>query len=99
MAIKMHGINALPALMIEGELVLQGIVPSVTEIARLMKNKDLLHSKLFQLHTLSVAVDMSEASANALAFGWKIAHKLFAEHSQYDFSCNAAQFYLTNLIL
>ena len=62
--------------MIEGSLVLQGFVPSVNEIARLMKNKDLFKSKLFQLHTLSVAVDMSDVSANALGFAWKIARKM-----------------------
>jgi hypothetical protein len=61
---------------IEGKLVLHGFVPSVTEITRLMKNKDLLKSKLFQLHSLSVAVDMSAVSENALAFAWKMAHKI-----------------------
>jgi nucleotide-binding universal stress UspA family protein len=75
-AIQIHGVSALPALMIEGDLVLQGFVPSVTEIARLMKNKDLFKSKLFHLQTLSVAVDMSAVSANALRFVWKIAHKM-----------------------
>ncbi len=76
MAIQMYGIRSLPALMIEGDLVLQGFVPTVNEIARLMKNKDLLKSKLFHLHTLSVAVDMSDVSANALGFAWKIARKM-----------------------
>ncbi|MDO8368785.1 MAG: universal stress protein [Saprospiraceae bacterium] len=76
LAIEANGIRALPTLMIEGKIVLQGEVPSVTEIARLMKNKDLFQSKLFQLHTLSVGVDMSEVSANALGFAWKIAHKM-----------------------
>ena len=75
-AIQIHGVSNLPALMIEGDLVLQGFVPSVTEISRLMKNKDLFKSKLFHLHTLSVAVDMSEVSANALGFAWKIAQKM-----------------------
>ncbi len=76
MAIQINGISALPALMIEGKLVVQGAVPSVNEIARLMKNKDLFKSKLFQLNTMSVAVDMSEVSANALSFAWKIAKKM-----------------------
>lgn len=75
-AIEAHGIQALPALMIEGSLVLQGIIPSSSEIVRLMKNKDLFKSKLFNLHSLSVAVDMSEASANALAFAWKMAERM-----------------------
>ncbi len=75
-AMQAFGITALPALMVEGELLLQGNVPEVAEIARLMKNKDLFKSKLFHLHTLSVAVDMSEVSANALGFAWKIAQKM-----------------------
>lgn len=76
MAIQANGISVLPALMIEGRVVLQGIVPSVTEIARLMKNKDLFKSKIFHLQTVSVAVDMSEVSANALVFARKIAEKM-----------------------
>lgn len=75
-AIQLHGVRMLPALMIEGELVLQGFVPSVTEITLFMKNKELLKSKMFQLHTLSVAVDMSDVSENALSFAWKMANKM-----------------------
>jgi len=75
-ALQAYGVSVLPALMIEGKIILQGFVPEVAEIARLMKNKDLFNSKLFQLRTLSVAVDMSDVSANALEFAWKIAHKM-----------------------
>ena len=71
-----NGIRNLPALMMEGKLIVQGAVPSVTERARLMKNKDIFNSKLFQLHTLSVAVDMSDVSTNALGFAWRIAEKM-----------------------
>jgi nucleotide-binding universal stress UspA family protein len=75
-AIQANGITVLPALMIEGRVVLQGFVPSVHEIARLMKNKDLFKSKLFRLDTLSVAVDMSDVSTNVLTFAWKMAEKM-----------------------
>ncbi|MBL7807414.1 MAG: universal stress protein [Saprospiraceae bacterium] len=75
-AIQREGVSILPALMIEGNIVLQGLVPSVHEIARLMKNRDLYNSKIFHLRTISVAVDMSEVSANALAFAWKIAERM-----------------------
>jgi len=75
-ALQAYGVSVLPALMIEGKVILQGFIPEVAEIARLMKNKDLFNSKLFQLRTLSVAVDMSDVSANALGFAWKIAHKM-----------------------
>lgn len=74
-AIQANNIRALPALMVEGELVWQGSIPSVSEISRLMKNKEILKSKLFRLRTLSVAVDMSEVSANALAFAWNMAQR------------------------
>lgn len=74
--IQANGLSALPALMVEGEIVLQGVVPSVDEIVRLLKNKDLFKSKLFKLHTLGVPVDMSDVSANALDFAWKIAQKM-----------------------
>jgi nucleotide-binding universal stress UspA family protein len=75
-AIQAAGISVLPALMIEGKVVLQGLVPSVHEIARLMKNRDLFNSKIFHLRTVSVAVDMSDVSGNALVFAWKIAEKM-----------------------
>ncbi len=75
-AMQAFGITALPALMVEGEILSQGFVPELAEIARLMKNKDLFKSKIFHLSTLSVAVDMSVVSANAIGFAWKIAHKM-----------------------
>jgi nucleotide-binding universal stress UspA family protein len=75
-ALAAHGIRALPALMVEGEIVSQGVVPSVPELGRLLKNKGLFKSKLYRLRTLSVSVDLSDASANALHFAWKIAQKM-----------------------
>lgn len=76
MAIQANGVRALPALMVEGKLILQGEVPEVDELTRLMKNKDIFNTKLFQLRTMSVAVDMSDVSANALAFAWKMSQRL-----------------------
>jgi len=76
MAIQANGIRALPALMIEGKLIVEGEVPEVSELTRLMKNKDVFDSKLFQLRSMSVAVDMSDVSANALAFAWKMSQRL-----------------------
>jgi nucleotide-binding universal stress UspA family protein len=75
-ALAAHGIRALPALMVEGEIVLQGVVPSAPELARVLKNKGLFKSKLYRLRTVSVSVDLSDASANALHFAWKIAKKM-----------------------
>lgn len=76
MAIQANGVRALPALMVEGKLIVQGEIPEVAELTRLMKNRDIFNSKLFQLRTMSVAVDMSDVSANALAFAWKMAQRL-----------------------
>jgi hypothetical protein len=64
-AIQAEGISLLPALMIEGKVVLQGLVPNVHEIARLMKNRELFNSKIFHLRTISVAVDMSDEAKAA----------------------------------
>lgn len=75
-AIQAHGIRQLPALMIEGATVSEGAVPNASDIERFLKNKDVFRSKIYRLHTLSVAVDMSEVSAGALVFAWKLAQKL-----------------------
>jgi nucleotide-binding universal stress UspA family protein len=77
-AVQMSGVKSLPALMVEGVVLTEGIVPSVMEIADLLKNKNLLKSKLFRLRTLCVPVDLSPVSANALRFAWKIAQQLGA---------------------
>lgn len=73
--VKAHGVGALPALMVEGEVVVRGMVPSVDLLVRLFQNKDLFRSRLYRLNTVSVPVDMSEVSANALVFAWKITQK------------------------
>jgi nucleotide-binding universal stress UspA family protein len=75
-ALQAHGVSILPALMVEGEIVLQGLVPSVPALVRLLKNKDLYKSRLYRLRTISVPVDMSEVSANALVFAWHLATHL-----------------------
>ena len=77
--IQANGIHTLPALMIEGDLVSEGRVPDVAEIVRLLRNKGLFKSKLFQLRCISVPVDLSEVSANALVFAWKIAEKMHSK--------------------
>lgn len=77
-AIQAGGINALPALMVEGVLLSEGLVPSVEEIVDLLKNQNLFKSKLFRLRTITVPVDMSPVAANALRFGWQVANALGA---------------------
>lgn len=77
-AVESNGIHNLPALMVEGTVLSEGIVPSVEEIVDLLKNQRLYKSKLFRLRTISVPVDMSPVSANALRFAWKIASQVGA---------------------
>jgi len=77
-AIQASGVNALPALMVEGVIFSEGIVPSVAEIVDILKNQNLFKSKLFRLRTVSVPVDMSPVSGNALRFAWEIAKQLGA---------------------
>lgn len=78
-AIQVAGVNALPALMVEGVVFSEGIVPSVEEIADVLKNKNLFKSKIFRLRTVTVPVDMSAVSANALRFAWHVASHLNAK--------------------
>lgn len=77
-AIQASGVNALPALMVEGVIFSEGIVPSVAGIVDILKNQNLFKSKLFRLRTVSVPVDMSPVSGNALRFAWEIAKQLGA---------------------
>lgn len=73
------GVSSLPALMVEGILYAEGIVPSVEQIADLITNRNLHKSKLFRLRRISVPVDISPVSANALRFAWRVADFLGAQ--------------------
>ena len=77
-AIQTSGVRALPALMVEGVVLTEGIVPSVQELTDLLKHQDLFKSKLFRLRTLTVPVDMSPVSGHALLFAWQLATQLGA---------------------
>jgi nucleotide-binding universal stress UspA family protein len=77
--IKSNGVSSLPALMVEGVLYAEGIVPSVEQIADLIANRNLHKSKLFRLRRISVPVDISPVSANALRFAWRLADYLGAQ--------------------
>jgi nucleotide-binding universal stress UspA family protein len=74
--IQANGVTALPALMVEGVVLSEGVVPSVAELVDLLTHQSLLKSKLFRLRTISVPVDMSPVAANTLRFAWKIAGQL-----------------------
>lgn len=68
------GVTAPPALLLDGEIVSEGEVPSVEEIKKMLRNRNLLRSKLFRLRRIMVPVDLSPASENALLFACKLAH-------------------------
>jgi len=77
-AIQISGVRRLPALMVEGVVLTEGVVPSVPEIMDLLKHQDLFKSKLFRLSTISVPVDMSPVSGNTLRFAWHVAKQIGA---------------------
>lgn len=68
------GITQPPALMLDGEIVCEGDVPTVEEIKKMLRNRNLLRSKLYRLRRIMVPVDLSPSSANALMFACRIAH-------------------------
>ena len=68
------GVTEPPALMLDGEIVSEGIVPTVEEIENLLRNRNLLRSKLYRLRRILVPVDLSPASENSLLFACGLAH-------------------------
>lgn len=72
--ITASGAKEMPALMIDGEILSEGFVPSVDEIKRLLRNRELVKSKLFRLRRILVPVDLSPASENALLYACQLAH-------------------------
>lgn len=68
------GVKSMPALVIDGEILSEGFVPSVDEIKRLLRNRELVKSKLYRLHRILVPVDLSPASENALRYACQLAH-------------------------
>ena len=68
------GVKEPPALVLDGEIVSEGAVPSVEEIKKMLRNRNLLRSKLYRLRRIVVPVDLSPASENALLFACQMAH-------------------------
>ncbi|MEN9414501.1 MAG: hypothetical protein RLZ62_805, partial [Bacteroidota bacterium] len=50
--ITSNGVSSLPALMVEGVLYAEGVVPSVEQIADIIANRNLHKSKLFRLRKI-----------------------------------------------
>ena len=68
------GVKEMPALVIDGEILSEGVVLSVDEIKRLLRNRELVKSKLYRLRRILVPVDLSPASENALRYACQLAH-------------------------
>ena len=68
------GVKDPPALVLDGEIISEGAVPSVEEIKKMLRNRNLLRSKLYRLRRIVVPVDLSPASENALLFACQMAH-------------------------
>ncbi len=69
-----NGVTEPPALMLDGVIVSEGVVPTVEEIGDMLRNRNLLRSKLYRLRRILVPVDLSPASENALLFACNMAH-------------------------
>lgn len=77
--IRADGISSTPALMLDGDVVVEGRVPTVEELETIFQNRYLYKSKLYRLRSVMVAVDISQPSENALLFAWQLAQKFEAK--------------------
>lgn len=78
-AIAEAGVNHTPAMMLDGQLMVEGRVPSVEELVALFRERYLHRSKLHHLRKIAVAVDISAAADSALRYAWNIAKLLGAD--------------------
>ena len=78
-AIAAAGVTATPALLLDGQLMVQGRVPSPAEVIEMFRDRDLQRSKLHRLRSIAVAVDISRGSDSALRFAWHVAQKAGAD--------------------
>lgn len=77
--IRFSGVLVTPALMLDGEVVAEGKVPSVQELTTIFQNRYLLKSKIYRLQTITVPVDMSKPAEDALLFAWHLSEKFDAK--------------------
>ncbi|HRI60986.1 MAG TPA: universal stress protein [Saprospiraceae bacterium] len=77
--IRADGISSTPALMLDGDVVVEGRVPTVDELKTIFENRYLYKSKLYRLRSIVVAVDISQPAENALLFAWRLAQKFEAK--------------------
>jgi nucleotide-binding universal stress UspA family protein len=71
--INLKGVREVPALVVDGEILSEGVVPSVEEIKRLLRNRELVRSKLYRLRRILAPIDLSPASENSLRYACQLA--------------------------
>lgn len=76
--IAASGIGRTPALLFDDQIVSEGAVPTVDDLARLLRNRSLYRSKLYLLRRILVPVDYSPASENAYRHAWALAKRFGA---------------------
>jgi nucleotide-binding universal stress UspA family protein len=76
--ITLSGVTETPALMFDNVIVSEGIVPSVEDLTKLLRNRQLYKSKLYRLRRILVPVDFSPAAENTFRFAWEIARRFGA---------------------
>ena len=76
--IAMSGVTETPALLFDNLVVSEGSVPSVDDLAKLLRNRLLYKSKLYRLRRILMPVDFSQASENTFRFAWEIARRFGA---------------------
>lgn len=74
-SIAVAGVHNTPALLFDGQTIVQGRIPSATELIEIFRSRYLQRSKIHRLQTIAVAVDISQGSDSALCFAWHIAQK------------------------
>ncbi len=68
-----YGISGIPALVIEGEVISQKIIPGVEELQALFKNLFLSQRKSLILKSIVVPTDFSRTSKNAFEYAVRLA--------------------------
>lgn len=72
------GVLRIPALVVDGHIIAEGAALSVDELKGLLRDRQLLGSKLYRMKRLLIGVDLSPASENAVVFACHLARLLGA---------------------
>ncbi|MCC7503937.1 MAG: universal stress protein [Saprospiraceae bacterium] len=73
--ITASGVSQTPALVVDGQIISEGEVPSVADLTRMLRRRSLYRAKLYRLRRILVPVDFSPSSENAYHFAWQLAEQ------------------------